>query len=127
MVCIVGKTPITIVRDEMWEHSTTKPIHIAELRSVLHEWVSGKDNTLRLDILTEVAKAQIKRRKDIRTKLGCYEERTRYLSLYTTNNIQVWEKNMTIEFGSNRVGFYNETIKVLNEKKLRRLSNHKFL
>ena len=32
---------------------------------------------------------------------------------------------MTIEFGSNRVGFYNETIKVLNEKKLRRLSNHK--
>lgn len=32
---------------------------------------------------------------------------------------------MVIEFGTNRVGFYNETIKVLNEKKVRRLGNHK--
>ena len=32
---------------------------------------------------------------------------------------------MLIEFGTNRVGFYNETIKVLNEKKVHRLGNHK--
>lgn len=32
---------------------------------------------------------------------------------------------MVIEFGTNRLGFYNETIKVLNEKKLHRLGNHK--
>ena len=74
MVCIVGKTPITIVRDEMWEHSTTKPIHIVELRSVLHEWVSGKDNTLRLDILTEVAKAQIKEEKTLGLNLDAMKK-----------------------------------------------------
>ena len=32
---------------------------------------------------------------------------------------------MVIEFNSNRAGFFNETIKVLNEKKLHRLGNHK--
>lgn len=32
---------------------------------------------------------------------------------------------MVIEFGTNRIGFYNETIKVLNEKKVHRLGNHK--
>ena len=32
---------------------------------------------------------------------------------------------MLIEFGTNRVGFYNETIKVLNEKEVHRLGNHK--
>lgn len=32
---------------------------------------------------------------------------------------------MIIEFTTNRTGFFNETIKVLNEKKLRRLGNHK--
>jgi len=32
---------------------------------------------------------------------------------------------MVIEFGTSRTGFFNETIKVLNEKKLHRLGNHK--
>ena len=32
---------------------------------------------------------------------------------------------MVIEFGTSRVGFYNDTIKILNGKKLHRLSNHK--
>ena len=32
---------------------------------------------------------------------------------------------MVIEFNTNRTGFFNETIKVLNEKKLHRLGNHK--
>ena len=32
---------------------------------------------------------------------------------------------MLIEFGTNRVGFYNETIKVVNDKKVHRLGNHK--
>ena len=65
MVCIVGKTPITIVRDDMWYSSTTKPIHISELKDILHSWVDGKDNTLRLNILTEVAKAQIREEKQL--------------------------------------------------------------
>ena len=32
---------------------------------------------------------------------------------------------MVIEFNTSRTGFFNETIKVLNEKKLHRLGNHK--
>lgn len=32
---------------------------------------------------------------------------------------------MLIEFGTNRVGFYNDTIKVFNAKKVHRLGNHK--
>ena len=65
MVCIVGKTPISIVREENWYASTTKPIHISELKDVLHSWVEGKDSTMRLNILTEVAKAQIREEKQL--------------------------------------------------------------
>ena len=65
LVCIVGKTPISIVKDGEWYHSTTKPIHIADLKETLHNWVDGKDNTLHLDILTEIAKAQIKEEKTL--------------------------------------------------------------
>lgn len=64
-VCIVNDTEIDIVRDETWWSSQTKPIHISELKTVLEQWVEGKDNTLYLNMLTEIAKAQIKEQKDI--------------------------------------------------------------
>lgn len=64
-VCIVNDTPVEIIRDDAWERSETKLIHISELREILNKWVEGKDNTLSLKMLTEIAKAQIKKEKDI--------------------------------------------------------------
>lgn len=64
-VCIVGDTPVDIIRDETWYKSHTKLIHISELKSILEEWVKNKDNTLSLKMLTEIAKAQIKKENDI--------------------------------------------------------------
>lgn len=64
-VCIVNDTEIEIVRTDEWYESHTKLIHIAELRSILEEWVEGKDNTASLKLLTEIAKAQIKKEKNI--------------------------------------------------------------
>lgn len=59
-VCIVNKTPTTILRDEEWLKSQNKLIHISELKTVLQDWIKNKDNTLHLDMLTEISKAQIK-------------------------------------------------------------------
>lgn len=64
-VCIVNDTQIDIMRTDEWYHSHTKLIHISELKSILEEWVEGKDNTLHLNMLTEIAKAQIKKEKNI--------------------------------------------------------------
>ena len=64
-VCIVNKTQVNIIRDEYWYDCHTKPIHICELRGLLEKWVEGKDSTLSLKMLTEIAKAQIKKEKDI--------------------------------------------------------------
>lgn len=64
-VCIVNDTQIEIIRDDEWYNSNTKLIHISELKSILEEWVEGKDNTLHLNMLTEIAKAQIKKEKNI--------------------------------------------------------------
>lgn len=64
-VCIVGDMPVDIIRTDEWYESNTKLIHISELNKILHEWVKGKDNTLSLKMLTEIAKAQIKKEKNI--------------------------------------------------------------
>ena len=65
-VCIVNETPVNIARDEEWYASNIKPIHICELREILEEWVSNKDGeTLYLDMLTEIAKAQIREEKNL--------------------------------------------------------------
>ena len=64
-VCIVNDTEVEIIKDESWYTSNTKLIHINELRSILEQWVEGKDNTLYLNMLTEIAKAQIKEEKDL--------------------------------------------------------------
>ena len=64
-VCIVNDTEVEIIKDESWYTSNTKLIHISELRSILEKWVEGKDNTLYLNMLTEIAKAQIKEEKDL--------------------------------------------------------------
>ena len=64
-VCIVNDQETEIIRDEHWYECHTKLIHIAELREVLEEWVEGKDNTTSILMLTEIAKAQIKKEKEL--------------------------------------------------------------
>lgn len=65
-VCIVNETPVNITRDEEWYASNIKPIHICELREILEDWVSNKDGeVMYLDTLTEIAKAQIKKEKNM--------------------------------------------------------------
>ena len=64
-VCIVNDTETAIIRNDEWYESHTKLIHIAELQNILHEWIEGKDNTIYLKILTEIAKSQIKEEKKI--------------------------------------------------------------
>lgn len=64
-VCIVNDTPVEIIRTDEWYASHTKLIHISELKDILHSWIEGKNNTLSLKMLTEIAKAQIKKEKNI--------------------------------------------------------------
>jgi hypothetical protein len=64
-VCIVNDTETDIIRTEEWYGSHTKLIHIRELKGILEEWVQGKNNTLYLNMLTEIAKAQIKQEKEL--------------------------------------------------------------
>ena len=64
-VCIVNDTQIEIMRTDEWYSSHTKLIHVSELKDILEEWVEGKDNTLHLNMLTEIAKAQIKKEKNV--------------------------------------------------------------
>ena len=64
-VCIVNDQEVEIIRDEYWYECHTKLIHIAELKDILEEWVEGKDNKLSLKMLTEIAKAQIKKEKNL--------------------------------------------------------------
>lgn len=64
-VCIVNDTPVEIIRTDEWYESHTKLIHIRELKSILEEWVEDKNDTLYLNMLTEIAKAQIKKEKNV--------------------------------------------------------------
>ena len=64
-VCVVNDQEVEIIRDEHWYGCHTKLIHIAELKDILEEWVEGKDNKLSLKMLTEIAKAQIKKEKNL--------------------------------------------------------------
>lgn len=64
-VCIVNDIETEIIRNDEWYEGHTKLIHISELKSILENWVQGKENTLYLNILTEIAKAQIKKEKNI--------------------------------------------------------------
>ena len=64
-VCVVNDNETSIIRNEEWYSSHTKLIHISELHEILLEWVQGKDNTFYLDILTEIAKSQIKEEKQL--------------------------------------------------------------
>ena len=64
-VCIVNDTPVQIIRDDAWYNSKTKLIHISELRDILENWASSiPNNNLYLNMLTEIAKAQIKKETD---------------------------------------------------------------
>jgi len=66
-VCIVNTSGATIKRNEEWENSHTKLIHISELYQELLKWVEQckTDNTdiCYLATLTEIAKAQIRKEK----------------------------------------------------------------
>lgn len=64
-VCIVNDTPVEIIRTDEWYESHTKLIHISELKKILEDWAAGKNNSASLKMLTEIAKAQIKKEKNI--------------------------------------------------------------
>lgn len=64
-VCIVNDTPVEIIRTDEWYESHTKLIHISELKKILEDWAADKNNTLSLKMLTEIAKAQIKKERNI--------------------------------------------------------------
>ena len=64
-ICIVSDTETEIIRDDHWEECHTKPIHISELKDVLEAWVEGKSNYTSLKMLTEIAKAQIRKKTEI--------------------------------------------------------------
>lgn len=74
-VCIVNDTEVEIIRTDEWYESHTKLIHISELKGILEEWVQGKDNTASLKMLTEIAKAQIKKEKEISFDLDAIKRR----------------------------------------------------
>lgn len=74
-VCIVNDTEIDIVRNEEWYESHTKLIHVSELKSILENWVEGKENTAYLNMLTEIAKAQIKKEKNISFDLNAIKRK----------------------------------------------------
>ena len=63
-VCIVNDLETEIIRDDAWYESKTKLIHISELKDILEEWVKDKESKLSLKMLTEIAKAQIKKETD---------------------------------------------------------------
>lgn len=63
-VCIVNDTVVNIVKDENWEEANTKLIHISELKALLKQWVkSRKSEEIYLDVLTEIAKGQVREEK----------------------------------------------------------------
>ena len=74
-VCIVNDTKTEIIRTEEWYECHTKLIHISELKTILEEWVANKDNTLYLNMLTEIAKAQIKKEKNLSMDLDAIKRK----------------------------------------------------
>lgn len=74
-VCIVNDTETEIIRTEEWYECHTKLIHISELKTILEEWVANKDNTLYLNMLTEIAKAQIKKEKNLSMDLDAIKRK----------------------------------------------------
>lgn len=64
-VCIVNDTPTEIIRNNEWEICHNKLIHISELHDILINWIQNKDNKLYLDMLTQIAKTQVKKEKKI--------------------------------------------------------------
>ena len=60
---IVNNRGACIWKNDEWKNSDVKPIHISELVSFLKEWISDKDNSCNLSLLTTISKMQIKKDK----------------------------------------------------------------
>lgn len=63
-VCIINKTGIEVYKNDAWENSDIKPIHIAELESFLEEWIKDKEPVYDLKMLVAIAKQQIQKEND---------------------------------------------------------------
>lgn len=81
-VCIVGDTPVEIIRDDEWHACQTKLIHISELKDILEEWIYNSTSkeldgsvTISLRLLTEIAKCQIKKEKDISFDIAAFKQK----------------------------------------------------
>lgn len=73
-VCVVNNIETNIIKDDNWFAAPVKLIHISELKELLKRWVKGKDNTIRLNILTEIAKAQVKEEKDTKVNTNLFKQ-----------------------------------------------------
>lgn len=62
-ICIINKAGSEIFKDEEWETSFIKPIHISELVDFLHEWIKDKSPVFDLALLVTIAKTQIQEEK----------------------------------------------------------------
>lgn len=61
--CIINKSGAEIFRDDDWNRSDIKPIHISELIEFLHDWIGDSDPVVDLDMLVVIAKRQIREAK----------------------------------------------------------------
>lgn len=58
-VCIINRTGCEIFKDNDWQASDIKPIHISELVDFLLNWIKDKDPTVDLHMLTVISEEQI--------------------------------------------------------------------
>lgn len=63
-ICIINKTGAEIFRNDAWEFSNIKPLHISELEEYLLEWIKGKEPIYDLNLLVAIAKQQIQKDED---------------------------------------------------------------
>lgn len=60
-VVIVNKTGACVWKNDIWQSSEVKPLHISELVQFLHEWIKDKEPTINLSLLTAISKMQIRK------------------------------------------------------------------
>lgn len=60
-VVIINNKGACIWRNQEWNSSEVKPLHISELVDYLHEWIKDKDPEVNLSLLIAISKMQVKK------------------------------------------------------------------
>ena len=58
-VCFVNRSGATFVRDDIWQSSYIKPVHVSELVDFLHDWIDEDAAVVELNLLADIANHQI--------------------------------------------------------------------